>query len=188
MGCRNGVRVLFLQDFFKYRCVFYIFDQSFHSKETGEGISEGVFGLFIKPWFKKKKSCYVLLWELPPFSTECCIFRSFLLTPILTNWLVRKRRLSWALRWDLKPTLSWQLGGSRSGSLPLPLETFLFEVEKTAVFVWKTSRTEGSNMRLDPANPRTHSPQKKHRRVLVLHECLTVWKKNKVVSQTEPAP
>lgn len=48
--------------FFKYRYV-SIFDQSFHSEETGEGISEGVFGLLIKPWFKnkKKQSCYVLL-------------------------------------------------------------------------------------------------------------------------------
>lgn len=40
--------VLFLQDFFKYRYV-SIFDQSFHSEETGDGISEGVFGLFLNP-------------------------------------------------------------------------------------------------------------------------------------------
>lgn len=103
------------------------------------------------------------------------------LTLIPTNWLVRKRWFSRLPQWDIKQTFNWQFGSSGSRPL-LPLWDFHFVVAVgIAAFVWKTSRTESPVMWQDPTYHYTHCPlppaPSTHRRVLMLHECLTDRKK-----------
>lgn len=153
-------------------------------RKTGEWISEGVFGLFLENLGKKLLCSHFRGVSL---STECCIFVS-VLTLILTNWLKETVLLTATVgpQTNIKLTAGWQ----RDSPTPLPIETFILDrMWKTAAFVWKTSRTEGPVMRLDPTHPPTTTPttpppRPQHTEGYSCYmNVLTNWKKNKVVTQ-----
>lgn len=131
-------------------------DQSLHSMwHRKMGRSEGVFGLFMKPWLRKKKKEKLLCSPVRAASLpQSAVFVFFCLTLILTNWLVRETVLLTATvgpQTDVKLTA----GRQQESPLPPPSDFFLLDRmwENSPPFMWKTSKDRGPIMRLDPNLP-----------------------------------
>lgn len=130
-----------------------------------------------------KKAAILSCWSCFPFHRMLYfvwIF-SFLITN--TYWLVKKATV------PRRPQQDLRLMSRRQGWPPAPSRFHLGpDVGGMAAFAWTTSRTEGTSCATGhhhtPTTTTHHPlPSLTHRRVLILHECLTDMEKIKVVTQ-----